>query len=137
MNIHEYQAKEIFRKFGIPVSEGRLALTGKEGREAFTALGNVPVVVKAQVHAGGRGKAGGIKFAKSADEAEKVTGQIIGLKLKTFQTGGLEKTVHKVWIEQLTDIAKEFYLGVTIDRDRKSTRLNSSHGTLSRMPSSA
>lgn len=117
MNIHEYQAKEIFRKFGIPVSEGRLATTPKEAREAFGTLGNVPVVVKAQVHAGGRGKAGGIKFAKSAEEAEKVAGQIIGLKLKTFQTGGLEKTVRKVWIEQLTDIAKEFYLGITIDRE--------------------
>ncbi len=117
MNIHEYQAKEIFRKFGIPTSEGRLATTPKEAREAFPALGNVPVVVKAQVHAGGRGKAGGIKFAKTADEAEKVASQIIGLKLKTFQTGGLEKTVHKVWIERLTDIAKEFYLGITIDRE--------------------
>lgn len=117
MNIHEYQAKEIFRKFGIPTSVGRLVTKPKEARGAFAALGNIPVVVKAQVHAGGRGKAGGIKFAKTADEAEKVASQIIGLKLKTFQTGGLEKTVHKVWIEQLTDIAKEFYLGITIDRE--------------------
>ncbi|MBI4431217.1 MAG: ADP-forming succinate--CoA ligase subunit beta [Candidatus Omnitrophica bacterium] len=117
MNIHEYQAKEIFRKFGIPVSEGRLVTTPGEAREAFSALGSVPVVVKAQVHAGGRGKAGGIKFEKSAGEAEKAAAGMIGLKMKTHQTGGLEKTVHKVWIEQLTDIAKEFYLGVTIDRE--------------------
>jgi succinyl-CoA synthetase beta subunit len=111
MDLYEYQGKELFRRFGIPVSEGRLVLTPAEACAAAEELGS-PVVVKAQVLTGGRGKAGGVKLATSpADAEEKATG-IFGLDIKGH-------IVHRIWVEQASDIAKEYYLSVTFDRGAK------------------
>lgn len=112
MKIHEYQAKEMFRSYGIPVPDGIMASTPAEAKAAALKLG-FPVAIKAQVHAGGRGKAGGIKLAKSADEAEKHAQAILGMKIKWT-------TVHKVLVEKGADIKKEAYLGLIVDRAQKS-----------------
>jgi succinyl-CoA synthetase beta subunit len=111
MDLYEYQGKELFRQAGIPVSEGRLATTPAEAREAAEALGG-PVVVKAQVLAGGRGKAGGIKLAATPEEAEARAEEILGLDIRGH-------VVRKLWIEQASDIAKEYYLSLTFDRSAK------------------
>ena len=111
MDLHEYQGKELFRRFGIPVSEGLLATSPAEARAAAEKLGG-PVVVKAQVLIGGRGKAGGIKLASSPDEAEARAGEILGMDIRGH-------TVGKVWIEQASDIAREYYLSLTFDRSAK------------------
>ncbi|MFH0778982.1 MAG: ADP-forming succinate--CoA ligase subunit beta [Candidatus Eisenbacteria bacterium] len=111
MNIHEYQAKEIFARYGIPVPPGRVAATPQEARKIATELGK-PVVVKAQVHVGGRGKAGGIKFGNTPEEAEKVASQVLGMNIK-----GL--TVEKVLVTRSIDVAAESYLGLVIDRKVK------------------
>lgn len=116
MNIHEYQAKEIFRKYGVAVAEGIVAYTPKEAREAATKLNSKVWVVKAQIHAGGRGLGGGVKLAKSLDEVEKLAGEIIGMNLVTHQTGAEGKLVKKVYIESGVDIKKEYYLGIVLDR---------------------
>ncbi|MFQ5415650.1 MAG: ADP-forming succinate--CoA ligase subunit beta [Myxococcota bacterium] len=116
MNVHEYQAKEVLREFGIAVPEGRLATTAAEAYEAARALGSDVVVVKAQVHAGGRGKAGGVKLAKSPSEAKEVASQILGMTLHTPQTPPEGKLVRKVYVEAGSDIADELYLAVVIDR---------------------
>jgi len=193
MDLYEYQGKQLFAKFGIPVSDGRVATTPEEARRAAEELGG-PVVVKAQVLTGGRGKAGGVKLADGPDDAEQKAKDIIGLDIRGH-------VVRTLWIEQASDIAKEYYLSITFDRgakrplfmftteggveiedvaannpdalvrlhidplegyqpwigrrlvygagvadpnellllvrDRKSTRLNSSHNRESRMPSSA
>jgi succinyl-CoA synthetase beta subunit len=116
MNVHEYQAKELLKRYGIPVPDGRVATTSIEAEKAFREL-NVPVaVVKAQIHAGGRGKAGGIKVVKSAEEARDAAKQIIGKVLHTHQTGPEGKEVRKVWVETGTVPEKEFYVGIVIDR---------------------
>ncbi len=111
MDLYEYQGKELFRRFGIPVSEGRLAESPEEARAAAEELGG-PVVVKAQVLTGGRGKAGGIKLADSPDEAEARARDILGLDIRGH-------VVRKLWIERASDIAKEYYLSVTFDRGEK------------------
>jgi succinyl-CoA synthetase beta subunit len=116
MKIHEYQGKEIFKKYGVPIPRGILARTADEAEKAATTLGTKVTVVKAQIHAGGRGKGGGVKLAKSPAEAKKLASEILGMMLKTHQTGPEGQKVRKVYIEEGLDIAKEFYLGVTLDR---------------------
>ena len=116
MNIHEYQAKELFRKFDIPTPRGRVAFSVDEAREIAKELAVLPVVVKAQIHAGGRGKGGGVKLANSAEEAARLAGEILGMTLVTHQTGPEGKIVGKVLIEEGLAIDKELYLGVVPDR---------------------
>jgi succinyl-CoA synthetase beta subunit len=111
LDLYEYQGKELFRRAGIPVSEGRLATTPEDARAAAEELGG-PVVVKAQVLTGGRGKAGGIKLASTPDEAEARASDILGLDIKGH-------VVRKLWIEKASDIAKEYYLSITFDRGAK------------------
>jgi len=115
MKIHEYQAKQILSRFGVTVPKGEVAYTPEEAREIATRLGGT-VVVKAQIHAGGRGKAGGVKVVHSAAEAETVAGEILGKKLVTAQTGPEGRIVRRLLIEEGLDIAREFYLGLVIDR---------------------
>ncbi|MGZ7079571.1 MAG: ADP-forming succinate--CoA ligase subunit beta [Thermoanaerobaculia bacterium] len=115
MKVHEYQAKEILRRYGVPTPRGEVVLTPDEARAAAKKLGG-RVVVKAQIHAGGRGKGGGVKLAKSADEAAEVTKNMIGMTLVTHQTGPEGRVVHKVLVEEALNIDKELYLGVTLDR---------------------
>jgi succinyl-CoA synthetase beta subunit len=121
MNIHEYQAKEILRKYRVPVPRGYLAFSPDEAEQAARAIGTKVVVIKAQVHAGGRGKAGGVKLAKSPAEAKEIAARMLGMILKTPQTGPEGKRVRKVYVEEGLDIARELYLGVTLDRE--SSRL--------------
>ena len=116
MNVHEYQAKELLRGYGVPVPPGRLALTPAEAEVAARGLDAKLVVVKAQVHAGGRGKAGGIKVAKSAAEAKRLASEILGMTLRTHQTGEAGKLVRKVWVEAGCEIERELYLGLVLDR---------------------
>ncbi len=116
MKIHEYQAKELFRKYDIPVPKGAVAYTAEKAREAALSLGEFPVVVKAQIHAGGRGKGGGVKLANSADEVLEAAGGIIGMTLVTHQTGPEGRRVGKVLVEQGLDIARELYLSIIPDR---------------------
>jgi succinyl-CoA synthetase beta subunit len=111
VDLYEYQGKELFRRFGIPVSEGRLATSPAEARRAAEELGG-PVVVKAQVLTGGRGKAGGVKLADDPDDAEAKADDILGLDIRGH-------VVRKLWIEQASDIAKEYYLSLTFDRGAK------------------
>ena len=115
MNIHEFQAKEIFTRFGIPVPQGRVAATPKEAGSIAGELGG-PCVVKAQIHAGGRGRAGGIKLAKSPEEAEKLAGEILGKKLVTHQTGPQGREIRRLLVEEGLDIDREIYLGMVLDR---------------------
>ncbi|HLF76329.1 MAG TPA: ADP-forming succinate--CoA ligase subunit beta [Dehalococcoidia bacterium] len=115
MKVHEYQAKEILARYGVPVPRGRVATTPAEARAIATELG-VPAVVKAQIHAGGRGKGGGIKLANTPAEAEAAAGQIIGMTLVTPQTGPEGKLVHRVLVEEQTQIEREIYLAVLIDQ---------------------
>ncbi len=114
MKIHEYQAKEILASYGIPVPKGGVAATPAEAKEIASTLGD-QVVIKAQVYAGGRGKAGGIKTASSPDEAEKLAGQIIGMKLVTHQTSPEGVPVDKVLVEEAASIERELYLSIIID----------------------
>jgi len=116
MKIHEYQAKELFRKFGIPIPRGRVAFSPAEARGVASELASLPVVVKAQIHAGGRGKGGGVKLAQSVEEAEKLAGEILGMTLITHQTGPQGKVVGKVLVEEGLEIDKELYLGIVPDR---------------------
>ena len=116
MNIHEYQAKDILRKYGVAVLDGRVATTPDEAEAAARELGGGVCVVKAQIHAGGRGKAGGVKLAKSPEEARQHAEALLGATLVTHQTGPEGKDVQKVFVEQGCDIASEFYLGMVIDR---------------------
>jgi len=116
VNVHEYQAKGLLRQFGVAVPEGQLVTTHGEAAEAARALGGGLCVVKAQVHAGGRGKAGGIKLAKTPEEAEAAAGEILGMTLRTHQTGPEGKLVRKVYVEAGSDIARELYLGIVLDR---------------------
>ena len=116
MNIHEYQAKEILRKYNVKVPKGKVAFKKEEARQAAMELGGDIFVVKAQIHAGGRGKGGGVKIAKSIDEVEKLAGDMLGSKLVTHQTGPEGKIVQRVLIEEGIDIARELYLGIVLDR---------------------
>ncbi|MGD8385579.1 MAG: ADP-forming succinate--CoA ligase subunit beta [Desulfobacteraceae bacterium] len=116
MKLHEYQAKELFRKHGIPVPEGRVVQTGEEARQAANALSGPPWVVKAQVHAGGRGKGGGVRLIRSPDEVAAAAEAMLKNPLVTPQTGPEGKTVHRVLVEEGVDIDRELYLAVVIDR---------------------
>ncbi len=115
MNIHEYQAKEIFKRFGIPVPRGRVAATPQEVAVIARELGGA-CVLKAQIHAGGRGKAGGIKLAENPEEAEKKAAEILGKRLVTHQTGPQGREVNKLLVEERLQIDRELYLGMLLDR---------------------
>lgn len=114
MKIHEYQAKELLAKYGVPIPKGRVATTPEEAAEITTELGG-KAIVKAQVHAGGRGKAGGIKVVSSAEEAAQATKDLIGTTLVTFQTGPEGAPVGSVLVEELVDVETELYVGMAID----------------------
>lgn len=116
MNIHEYQGKEILRKYGVAVPNGKVAFTVEEAVEAAKELGTSVTVVKAQIHAGGRGKAGGVKVAKNLDEVRTYAGEILGKTLVTHQTGPEGKEVKRLLIEEGCDIKKEYYIGLVLDR---------------------
>ncbi|MBI5014883.1 MAG: ADP-forming succinate--CoA ligase subunit beta [Deltaproteobacteria bacterium] len=126
MNIHEYQAKEVLKKYGVPVPRGIVATTPDEAEAAAVSLGTPVVVVKAQIHAGGRGKGGGVKVVKSPAEAKQAAAGILGKKLVTHQTGPEGKEVLKVYVEEGCDIARELYLGMVIDRATQSVTLMAS-----------
>ncbi len=119
MNIHEYQAKEIFKTYGIPTPRGIVANTPEEAVQNAKELGGNLWVVKAQIHAGGRGLGGGVKLAKSLDEVKKLADEILGMTLVTHQTGPEGKLVQKVYIEEGADIKDELYLGITLDRAKE------------------
>jgi succinyl-CoA synthetase beta subunit len=116
MKIHEYQAKELFKKYRVPIPEGRVAISPDEATGIAKTLGGYPVVIKAQIHAGGRGKGGGVKLARSESEVQSIAGQIIGMDLITHQTGPRGRRVKKVLVEQGLNIEKELYLSIIVDR---------------------
>src|SRR2546428_11885258 len=119
MKIHEYQAKEILRGYGVAVPRGKLVHSAEEAVAAARQLmagGKSVSVVKAQIHAGGRGKGGGVKLARSPEEAGEIFKRIMGMQLVTHQTGPQGQKVRKVYLEEGCDIARELYLGVTLDR---------------------
>ncbi|BDG48065.1 ADP-forming succinate--CoA ligase subunit beta [Parageobacillus sp. KH3-4] len=116
MNIHEYQAKEILRSYGVSVPNGRVAFTVEEAVKAAKELGTPVCVVKAQIHAGGRGKAGGVKVAKNLDEVRTYASELLGKVLVTHQTGPEGKEVKRLLIEEGCDIKKEYYIGLVVDR---------------------
>ncbi|MBV7438850.1 ADP-forming succinate--CoA ligase subunit beta [Aeromonas sp. sif2416] len=116
MNLHEYQAKQLFAEYGLPVSEGYACATPQEAAEAADKIGGNTWVVKCQVHAGGRGKAGGVKLAKSKDEIRAFAQHWLGKNLVTYQTDANGQPVTKILVESCTDIAKELYLGAVVDR---------------------
>ncbi len=117
MNIHEYQAKELLAKFGVAVPHGGVAYTAAEAVEAARRLGGPVWVVKAQIHAGGRGKAGGVKLVRSEEEVAAAARELLGKNLVTHQTGPAGREVKRVYVEEGCDIARELYLGVLIDRE--------------------
>ncbi|MGD0119984.1 MAG: ADP-forming succinate--CoA ligase subunit beta [Candidatus Binatus sp.] len=116
MNIHEYQAKQILGRFGIPVPKGQFATTADEAAAAFTALGQPKAVVKAQIHAGGRGKAGGVKLQTAAPDVRDFAAKLLGKPLVTHQTGPEGRVVRRVYIEEASEVARELYLGMLVDR---------------------
>jgi len=116
MKIHEYQAKEIFRRFGVPTPRGEMVTTAEDARKVAQKLAVPVVVVKAQIHAGGRGKGGGVKLARSADEAAKLASKILGMNLITPQTGPGGRIVRRLLIEEGLDIKRELYLSILVDR---------------------
>jgi len=120
LNIHEYQAKEILRSFGVPTPRGVLATSPEYAVAAVNELGGSIWLVKAQIHAGGRGKAGGVRVCKSADEVEQAATDLLGLILVTKQTGEAGEEVHKVYVEEGLDIASEYYLSLLVDRESES-----------------
>src|SRR6201982_140723 len=115
MKIHEYQAKAILARYGVPTPRGEVDSTKEDAREAAQRLNSNVVVVKAQIHAGGRGKGGGVKLARSGDEAEDIAGHILGMNLITPQTGPAGRVVKRVLIEEGLDIKRELYLGLLVD----------------------
>ncbi len=118
MKIHEYQGKEILKKFGVPVPKGEVAFTIDEAVKAAEKIGGSVWVVKAQIHAGGRGKGGGVKLARSLEEVRERAGEILGMRLITHQTGPEGRIVRRLLVEQGMNIAKEIYVGITLDRQR-------------------
>ena len=129
MKIHEYQGKELLKKFGVPVPRGFVARSPEEAYQAAKELASDIVVVKAQIHAGGRGKGGGVKLARSPEEAGELFKKIHGMQLVTHQTGPQGQKVRKVYIEEGMDIARELYLGLTLDRaSSRNTLMASSEG---------
>ena len=128
MNLHEYQAKQLFAKYGLPVSNG-IAVDTAEAVAAAREIGGSRWVVKAQVHAGGRGKAGGVKLVDSEDEIREFSNRHIGTNLVTFQTDEQGQPVSKIFVEECTDIERELYLGAVIDRSsRRITFMASTEG---------
>jgi succinyl-CoA synthetase beta subunit len=128
MKVHEYQAKQLFSRYGIPVPRGRMVETVEGAQEAARELG-LPVVVKAQIHAGGRGKGGGVKLARTAEDVARHAGAILGMTLVTHQTGPEGRVVRKLLVEEGLDIRKELYLGIVLDRSSSlPTVLCSSEG---------
>lgn len=119
MNLHEYQAKELLAQYGLPVSRGKVAATVEEAINIAKNMGTSKWVVKAQVHAGGRGKAGGVKLVSTTDEVGKVAGSLLGTNLVTYQTTAEGQPVNQVLIEEPCDIDKELYLGAVIDRSKQ------------------
>ena len=119
MNLHEYQAKALFAEYGLPVSEGIAVDSVREARAAALKLGGSRWVVKAQVHAGGRGKAGGVAVVDSADEIDAFAKRWLGRNLVTAQTDAAGQPVSKIYVEQCTDIERELYLGAVIDRSAR------------------
>jgi succinyl-CoA synthetase beta subunit len=117
MKIHEYQAKAVLSRYGVTTPRGEVTFTKEEAREAAKRLKSHIVVVKAQIHAGGRGKGGGVKLARSADEAAEIASQILGMNLVTVQTGPQGRIVRRVLVEEGLDIKRELYLGLLIDRE--------------------
>lgn len=129
MNLHEYQAKRLFTEYGVPVPRGLKATSPQEAVDAAKELGGSVWVVKAQVHAGGRGKAGGVKLARSLQEVESISDNLLGATLRTIQTGPEGLPIHSLLIEEGLDIANELYLSVLVDRSRKRiTFIGSSEG---------
>ncbi len=126
MNIHEYQAKEIFRKYRLKVLNGAVVTNGDDAKSAAKDLGGDIWVVKAQIHAGGRGKGGGVKLAKTIDEVKTLTDEMMGMTLVTHQTGPEGKEVQKVYIEQGCNIEKEYYCAVFLDRDSSKVSIMAS-----------
>jgi succinyl-CoA synthetase beta subunit len=126
MKIHEYQGKEILRQFGVPVPRGYPAFSVREATEAAQKLGGPVWVVKAQIHAGGRGKGGGVKLARSMDEVSKLAGEILGMQLKTHQTGPDGQKVRRLLIEEGADIKKEYYVAAVTDRATQKVALMAS-----------
>ncbi|MBF0202103.1 MAG: ADP-forming succinate--CoA ligase subunit beta [Desulfamplus sp.] len=120
MKVHEYQAKEIFRSYGVPVPEGKVAFSRDDALKAADALGGYPVVVKAQIHAGGRGKGGGVKLAHSREEVGMIADDILGMTLVTHQTGPQGREVKKILVEAGQKIAAELYLSLLVDRETAS-----------------
>ena len=116
MNIHEHQGKELLARFGVAVPRGGVAYSVDEAVAAAEALGGPVWVVKAQIHAGGRGKGGGVKVVKSIDDVRATAGDILGMTLVTHQTGPAGKEVKRIYVEEGCDIARELYLGVLLDR---------------------
>ncbi|MET0335003.1 MAG: ADP-forming succinate--CoA ligase subunit beta, partial [Rhizobacter sp.] len=123
MKIHEYQGKEILRQAGVPVPRGYPAFSVQEATEAAQKLGGPVWVVKAQIHAGGRGKGGGVKLAKSLDDLKTISGQILGMQLKTHQTGPEGQKVRRLYIEEGADIKKEYYVSLVTDRATQKVAL--------------
>ena len=129
MKIHEYQGKEIFRRFGVPVPRGLPAFSVDDAVKAAQTLGGPVWVVKAQIHAGGRGKGGGVKLARSIDEVKQRAAEILGMQLVTHQTGAAGQKVRRLLIEEGADIAKELYVGMVVDRaTQRVTLMASSEG---------
>ena len=120
MNFHEYQAKQLFADYAIPVPAGRIATTPEQAVEVARALGGEEWVVKAQIHAGGRGKAGGVKLVKTLDEVKAAAAKMLGTRMTTYQSGGRALPVNVVLICEATAIAKELYLSVLVDRSTKA-----------------
>src|SRR5438034_1841440 len=116
MKVHEYQGKEIFRRFGVPVPRGIPAFSVDEAVKAAQSLGGPVWVVKAQIHAGGRGKGGGVKLARSIDEVRDLSSKILGMQLVTHQTGPHGQLVRRLLIEEGADIRKELYVAMVVDR---------------------
>src|SRR5262245_21464201 len=126
MKIHEYQGKELLSKFGVPVPRGYPAFTAQEAVEAAQKLSGKVWVVKAQIHAGGRGKGGGVKLARSLDEVKTLATQMLGMQLKTIQTGPEGQKVRRLWVEEGADIKKEYYVAALTDRATQKVALMAS-----------
>ena len=119
MKVHEYQGKEIFRNYNIPTPKGISAFSLKEAVEAYNKLDSKTVVIKAQIHAGGRGKGGGVKLAHNLDDVKLIVNEILGMNLITHQTGPEGKDVQRLLVESGVEIANEFYAAITLDRNKE------------------
>ena len=128
MKIHEYQAKKIFAQYGIPIPKGNVAFSVEGAAQVSREIGPPPYIIKAQIHAGGRGKGGGVKKAESINEVEKVAKSILGMTLVTHQTGPEGKKVRKLLVEEGLEIEKEFYVSIILDRAQGLSGSNGQSG---------